>query len=122
MKNILVLGGAGFIASNLIEELIKIRSVKIIYSLDNYYSGSKKNHIISEKIIYLKGDTRNINFNKILNIKSFDTVFHFAEFSRIAPSFKYFEKCWESNSSGTFEVIKYCIKKKAKLIYDGLIV
>ena len=119
MKNILVLGGAGFIASNLIEELIKIKSVKTIYSLDNYYSGSKKNHIISKKIIYLRGDTRNINLNKNLSNKSFDTVFHFAEFSRIAPSFKYFDRCWESNSSGTFEVIKYCIKKKAKLIYSA---
>jgi len=42
MKNILVVtGGARFIVSNLIEELIKSGKYKII-SLDNYSSGNKK--------------------------------------------------------------------------------
>ena len=112
MKKILVLGGAGFIGSNLIEALIKIQSVKFIYSLDNYYSGSKK-------ITYLKGDIKNINSNKKLNKISFDTVFHFAEFSRIVPSFKFYDICWQSNSIGTFEVLKYCLIQKAKLIYSA---
>ena len=52
MKNILVVtGGAGFIGSNLIEELIKFRKYKII-SLDNYSSGNKKNHIKNLRRIY----------------------------------------------------------------------
>jgi UDP-glucose 4-epimerase len=54
MKNILVVtGGAGFVGSNLIEELIKFKRYKII-SLDNYSSGSFKNHIKNERIKYLK--------------------------------------------------------------------
>ena len=45
MKNIVVVtGGAGFIGSNLIEELVKFKRYQII-SLDNYSSGNKKNHI-----------------------------------------------------------------------------
>ena len=45
MKNyILVTGGAGFIGSNLIELLLSKSKFKII-SLDNYSSGTKKNHI-----------------------------------------------------------------------------
>ena len=46
MKNIIVItGGAGFVGSNLIEYiLIKEKNMKII-SLDNYSTGSKKNHI-----------------------------------------------------------------------------
>ena len=60
MKNVLVVtGGAGFIGSNLIEELIKFKKYKII-SLDNYSSGSFKNHIKNERIKYLKGNTKNI--------------------------------------------------------------
>ena len=45
MKNtIVVTGGAGFVGSNLIKLLLKKTKYKII-SLDNYSSGSKKNHL-----------------------------------------------------------------------------
>ena len=44
MKNILVVtGGAGFVGSNLIDFLLQKTNYKII-SIDNYSSGSKKNH------------------------------------------------------------------------------
>ena len=48
-KIIVVTGGAGFVGANLIELLISRTSYKIL-SIDNYSSGSKKNHI---KIIEL---------------------------------------------------------------------
>ena len=54
MNKILVLGGAGFIGSNLIEELLKTNSIKYIYSLDNYSSGDLRNHVKSKKLIYLE--------------------------------------------------------------------
>ena len=41
---ILVTGGAGFIGSHLCEQLVNLRAKKII-SLDNYFTGSKSNHV-----------------------------------------------------------------------------
>ena len=65
MKNIiLVTGGAGFVGSNLINFLLKKTKLKII-SLDNYSSGTKKNHIKNNRVKYLNGNTRDIN--KILS-------------------------------------------------------
>ena len=60
MKNLLIVtGGAGFVGSNLIKALLKYSSFKII-SIDNYSSGSKKNHIKNKRIQYIKCETLNI--------------------------------------------------------------
>ncbi len=117
-KFIVVTGGAGFVGSNLIELLLKKTKYKII-SLDNYSSGTKKNHIQNERVKYFKGHT--IKIEKILdkyknNIKS---IFHFGEFSRIYQSFKKFNECYQSNSIGSQAVFKFCLNYKIKLIYSA---
>ena len=43
-RTIVVTGGAGFIGSHLIEVLVKDPLNKVI-SLDNYFTGTKENHI-----------------------------------------------------------------------------
>ena len=65
MKDIIVVtGGAGFVGTNLISFLLKNSKYKII-SIDNYSSGSKKNHIKDKRIKYIKGSTKDIS--KIFN-------------------------------------------------------
>ena len=83
MKNyIVVTGGAGFVGSNLIELLLSRTKFKII-SLDNYSSGTKKNHIKNKRVNYIKGNTKDI-FKKLSNYqKKIHTIFHFGEFARI---------------------------------------
>ena len=59
-KFLVVTGGAGFVGSNLIEHLLEKSSYKIL-SLDDYSSGSKKNHIKNKRVTYIKGHTKDIN-------------------------------------------------------------
>ena len=119
MKNIIIVtGGAGFVGSNLIERLAKIKKYQI-YSLDNYSAGTKKNHIKNKKIKYIRGNTKNIEKFFKKKIKKIKTVFHFGEFSRIYQSFKNFENCLDSNLTGTKAVFNFCLKNKIKLIYSA---
>ena len=58
-NTIIITGGAGFVGSNLISLLLSKTKFKII-SIDNYSTGSRKNHIRNSRIKYVKGDTKNI--------------------------------------------------------------
>ena len=119
MKNLIVVtGGCGFVGSNLIEYFLKKTKLQII-SLDNYSSGSKKNHIKNKRVTYLKANT--INISKVLEKrkKYIQAIFHFGEFARIYQSFLNMNECIESNSMGTNAVIKFCMKNKIKLIYSA---
>jgi len=118
-KNVIIVtGGAGFIGSNLIELLLK-KTRNYIISYDNYSTGIKKNHIKNARVKYINAHTKNIS--KILrkHIKKIKTIFHFGEFSRIYQSFNKMSECIDSNSIGSFEVFKFCLDNKIKLIYSA---
>ena len=117
IKKILITGGAGFVGTNLINLLLKKTKYKII-SIDNYSSGTRKNHIKNRRIKYLKGNTQNIS-QIIKNPKEIITIFHFGEFARIYQSFIKMNECISSNSIGTNAVFNYCLKNNIKLIYSA---
>ena len=119
MKNyILITGGAGFVGSNLIKELILKTRFKII-SLDNYSTGKKSNHINNKRITYLKSDTSKIHIVLKKYKSKINTIFHFGEFARIYQSFIKFDECFLSNNIGTQAVFKFCLENKIKLIYSA---
>ncbi|MDB9819201.1 NAD-dependent epimerase/dehydratase family protein [Candidatus Pelagibacter sp.] len=119
MKNhIVITGGAGFVGSHLIELLLKKTQKKII-SLDNYSSGSKKNHIKNIRVKYLNVNTSEIEKNLSNYKNKIHSLFHFGEFARIFQSFKNFDRCFKSNSIGTQAVFKFCLDNKIKLIYSA---
>jgi UDP-glucose 4-epimerase len=113
MKKIIVTGGAGFIGSHLCEKLSEDEN-NDVYSLDNYFTGSKANHV--KNVTYITGDT--VDIENLFNFKP-HTVYHLGEYSRVEQSFGDIEKVWRYNKDGIFSVLQFCRKTGAKIIYAG---
>jgi UDP-glucose 4-epimerase len=119
MRNILVVtGGAGFIGSNLIIELLKFKSFRIL-SIDNYSSGFSKNHIKNKRVKYLNGSTKNVEILLKNYVGKIHTIFHFGEFARIYQSFQKINECFSSNIEGSSNVFNFALQNKIKLIYSA---
>ena len=119
MKNIVIVtGGAGFIGSNLISELLKFKKFRVL-SIDNYSSGLSKNHIKNKRVKYLKGNTKNIEILLKGYIGKIHSIFHFGEFARIYQSFKKIDECFSSNIEGSSNVFKFALKNRIRLIYSA---
>ena len=112
MKKVLVTGGAGFVGSHLVNELIKKKI--IVNVIDNLSTGKKKN--INKKAIFFKGDIRD---KKILKkaISGCDTVYHLAAKTHLQESISKPSECIEINVTGTANIIEECLKKKISIIY-----
>ncbi|MEK7567311.1 MAG: NAD-dependent epimerase/dehydratase family protein [Patescibacteria group bacterium] len=111
-KLVLVTGGAGFIGSHLCERLVK-DGYKVI-SLDNYFTGSKDNHI--DGVEYREGHTKDIE----KHIKEIpDIIFHLGEYSRVEQSLLEEDVVYDLNIVGTGGVINFWKKNKCKLVYAG---
>ena len=113
MKKILVTGGAGFIGSHLCERLAQDKKNKV-YSLDNYFTGSKKNHV--SNVTYIEGHTKDIE-----NLVDFipDMLYHLGEYSRVEQSFDDIAKVYEYNKIGTFAVLEFVRKVGSRILYAG---
>jgi UDP-glucose 4-epimerase len=119
MRNILVVtGGAGFVGTNLISELLKFKKFNIV-SIDNYSSGLFINHINNKRVRYLKGNTKNIEILLKSYAGKINSIFHFGEFARIYQSFKKINECFTSNIEGSSNVFNFALKNKIRLIYSA---
>ncbi len=110
---ILVTGGACFIGSHLCEQL-SAQVGNDVYSLDNYSTGKKENHV--DGVTYIKGETSDID--KLITFNP-DIIYHLGEYSRVEQSFEDIEKVWQFNKNGTFSVLEFCRQSGAKLVYSG---
>lgn len=111
-KLAVVTGGAGFIGSHLCERLV--RDGYRVISLDNYFSGSRENHV--DGVEYREGHTKDIARHVT---ETPDLIFHLGEYSRVAPSLEEPGVVWDLNILGTLAVLEFWREKKCKLVYAG---
>ena len=114
-NKVLITGGAGFIGSNLVEELLK-KNYEITV-LDNFSTGHLSN--ISEfknKITIIKGDIRDYSLvEKHLIDKNI--VFHLAAMVSVPESVKFPKECEDININATKNILNICLKNDIKFIF-----
>jgi len=114
--NILVTGGAGFIGSNLVEELVKQGHRVMVW--DNYSTGKEENCILTREDKPPWYYPYDISEQQKTG-SEIDIIFHLAAQSRIQPSFSDPLDNHNSNITGTINILELAKEKNAKLIYAG---
>jgi UDP-glucose 4-epimerase len=100
----LVTGGAGFIGSHLVEELLRMgASVRV---LDNFSSGKRENlEAFHGDLEILEGDLRDEEAVKAA-IRDVELVFHLAAFISVPQSMVDPEECFAVNVAGTIKLLE----------------
>ena len=104
-NNILVTGGAGYIGSHIVEQLVKRKNKVVIY--DNLVTGYRR--LINKKAKFIKGDIKNFNLlSKIIRDNKINSIIHLAAYLNIVESEKYKKRYYKNNVGGTLTLIKAC--------------
>lgn len=116
MKTILVTGGAGYIGSAAVNELI-LKNFEVIV-VDNLAKGNKSK--IHPKAKLFKGDLCNKKFlETIFSKNKIDAIMHFAAYKSVAESTKNPIK-YSDNIKGTINLLNCVVKNKIKkIIYSS---
>lgn len=116
-KTILVVGGAGYIGSSCVEELINEGYIVVV--LDNLSTGQIEKVHKDAKIVH--GDILDIQFLEQVFIEDgFDTVIHFAAKKAVGESEEHPELYFQNNVVGTLNILTMMSKHKVpKIIFSS---
>lgn len=112
----LVTGGAGFIGSHLVEELVRLGHEVVV--IDNLSSGRIENlSTVSSRIEIVEADlSKNLDWERYFG--GVDWVFHLAALADIVPSIQDPDSYFASNVNGTYNLVRASQKAGVKrLIY-----
>lgn len=114
---VLVCGGAGYIGSHCVYELIETGEKVVV--IDNLQTG----HIdaIHKDALFYKGDIRDIDFlNKIFQKHTIDSVIHFAANSLVGESMKEPLKYFDNNIHGMKVLLEAMVLNKVnKIVFSS---
>jgi nucleoside-diphosphate-sugar epimerase len=106
-KKVMVTGGAGFIGSTLVRELLKEGAKPIVFDL--FTSGDMRNlKGIENKIQVIKGDITDKNFRNILKKSGAEFVFNLAAEPYIPHCYNRPLRFFEVNANGALNVLFAC--------------
>ncbi len=116
-KNILVVGGAGYIGSSCVNELVN--SEYNVFVLDNLSTGQIEKVNLKAKTI--SGDILDISFlENVFKDNTFDTVIHFAAKKAVGESEENPELYWRNNVVGTLNILSMMSKYNVpKIIFSS---
>ncbi len=107
---ILVVGGAGYIGSHLVKELVEKEEVIV---LDNLATGHQES--VDERAIFIKGDLgKEEDLEPIFSKYPIKAVMHFAAFSLVGESVQDPYKYYENNVANTLTLLKTMLKHNVK--------
>ncbi|MEK6978552.1 MAG: GDP-mannose 4,6-dehydratase [Candidatus Hydrothermarchaeota archaeon] len=103
-KKVMVTGGAGFIGSTLVRELLKEGAEVTVY--DNLFSGHLSNlEEVLEEIEMVEGDILDPAFGKVLEKHEIEYIFNLAAEPYIPDCYERPKKFFEVNANGTLNVM-----------------
>jgi len=103
MKNILVTGGAGYIGSHIVEELVKKNFLKI-FIVDDLSTGHKR--LINKKATFIKANINKTQLIKKIILKNkIDTIIHLAAKTIVTESEKKPKLYYKANVLGTSSLL-----------------
>lgn len=114
---ILVLGGAGYIGSHTVRELLE--NGYNVAIADNLQTGHKES--IPEGVKFYEGDIRDKNFlDNIFESEKIDAVVHFAANALVGESMINPLKYYDNNVYGTLELLKSMVEHKiGKIVFSS---
>ncbi|WML41296.1 UDP-glucose 4-epimerase GalE [Neobacillus sp. OS1-2] len=107
---ILVVGGAGYIGSHVVKELVETEEVVV---LDNLSTGHRE--AVDSRAIFVKGDLGNVD-DVLMVFRSYPikAVMHFAAYSLVGESVMDPLKYYQNNVASTITLLKVMMKFKVK--------
>lgn len=113
MTSILITGGAGYIGSHIVEQLIKSNEKVVI--LDNLITGYRK--LINKKAKFIKADIKNKSqIISIIRDNNITSIIHLAAYLNVSEAEKNKKKYFKNNIIGTKNLLEACKNSKVENI------